>query len=169
MKFTTIDRYVGIFGFWFGRLLDTVIGLLIAGLLAVVFSQFIDRNFFPFWRDSPEEYVKIGLTWLCFIGVVRAFSANEHIRVTILQDSLPPWLVVWIDTFIDALLLVLLLILTVKCWQMVQAAQYQIVLGTDLSLAVPASGILVGIALMVPLTAWRIVRRIVLGSAEQEG
>lgn len=168
MSFTEIDRYVGVVGRLIGRLLDVIIGLLIASLLVIVFSQFIDRNFFPFWRDSPEEYVKIGLTWLCFIGIVRAFATDEHIRITLVQDTMPKSVSIAVDTALDLLLLVLLVILTGKCWQMVQAAQYQIVLGTDLSLAVPASGILAGIALMLPLTIWRMLRRLVLGSTHRE-
>lgn len=169
MTFRTIDRYAQIFGRWIGKGLDVLIGLLLGGLLVVVFSQFIDRNFVAFWRDSPEEYVKIGLTWLCFVGIVRAFSADEHIRITILQDTLPKWGANVVDTLIDLLLLVLLAILTMKCWEMVQSAQYQMVLGTSFSLAIPASGILLGIALMLPLTIWRMLRRIFLGSAIQEG
>lgn len=165
MTLRTIDDCVQIFGRWIARGLDTLIGLLLAGLLLVVFSQFIDRNFYPFWRDSPEEYVKIGLTWLCFVGIVRAFAADEHIRITILQDTLPKWAANVVDTLIDVLLLVLLVLLTLKSYEMVQSAQYQIILGTSFSLAIPASGILLGISLMLPLTIWRILRRIFLGSA----
>lgn len=168
MTFTAIDHAIGRFGHWVGRAMDLAIGLLLAFLLIVVFSQFIDRNFYPFWRDSPEEYVKIGLTWLCFLGIARAFSTDETIRISFMQEILPPWAARLLDTLIDLLLLVLLAILAAKCWQMVQTAQYQMVLGTDLSLAVPASGILIGISLMLPLTLWRIVRRIAFGSPQRE-
>ena len=167
MTFSTLDYLAGIVGQWVGRLLDIMIGALVTGLLIIVFSQFIDRNFVTFWRDSPEEYVKIGLIWLCFMGIVRAFATGDYIRVSLVQDSLPRKIVLVIETLLDILLLALLAMLAPKCWLMLQTARYQIILGTDFSLAVPASGVLVGVVLLIPLIAWRSVRRLVTGHAER--
>ena len=47
---------------------------------------------------------------------------------------------------------------------MIQVAQYQMILGTNLTLAVPAWGVLAGVLLLIPLIAWRMVRRVVLGA-----
>jgi TRAP-type C4-dicarboxylate transport system permease small subunit len=162
MTFQTIDRRVAVFGRAVGILLDLFIGLLVAALLALVFSQFLDRNFFNLWRQSPEEYVKIGLTWLCFVGLARAFATDEIIRITFLHEILPAPLVTAMDTLVDLLLLTVLGILAVKSVTMIQAAQYQMILGTNLTLAVPAYGVLCGILLLIPLVAWRVVRRFAL-------
>ncbi|MBH0238489.1 TRAP transporter small permease subunit [Methylobrevis albus] len=169
MTFETIDRAIAVLGRGVGLLLDTIIALLVAGLLVIVFSQFIDRNYVTFWRDSPEEYVKIGLTWLCYVGIARAFSTDETIRITFLHEVLPKPAILVIETLLDLLLLVLLAILTVKSIVMVQMAQYQIVLGTDFSLAVPATGVLVGVVLLIPLIAWRLVRRLAIQAGWLQG
>jgi TRAP-type C4-dicarboxylate transport system permease small subunit len=162
MTFQSIDRQVAVLGRIVGTVLDVFIGLLVAGLLALVFSQFIDRNFVMLWRQSPEEYVKIGLTWLCFVGLARAFATDEIIRITVLHEILPARALLVIDTLVDLLLLTVLGILAVKSVTMIQTAQYQMILGTNLTLAVPAYGVLAGILLLVPLVAWRVVRRLVL-------
>ncbi|WP_157505418.1 TRAP transporter small permease subunit [Geminicoccus roseus] len=166
MTFHSIDRRVAILGRIVGTVLDVFIGLLVAALLVLVFSQFIDRNFVTLWRQSPEEYVKIGLTWLCFVGLARAFATDEIIRITVLHEVLPARALLVIDTLVDLLLLAVLAILAVKSLTMIQSAQYQMILGTNLTLSVPAYGVLAGILLLIPLIAWRMVRRFVAG-AEQ--
>jgi len=164
MTFESIDRRVATLARIVGSVLDVFIGLLVAGLLLLVFSQFIDRNFIMLWRQSPEEYVKIGLAWLCFVGLARAFMTDEIIRIMILHEVLPPRILAILDTLVDLLMLTVLVILAVKSVTMIQVAQYQMILGTNLTLAVPAYGILAGVLLLIPLIAWRMVRRIVLGA-----
>ncbi len=169
MTLQAIDRAITRFGRIVGHLLDAFIGVLLAGLLAVVFSQFVDRNYVTFWTDSPEEYVKIGLTWLCFVGLARAFATGEAIHISFLHDIVPAWMSLAIDTLIDGLILVVLFILVAKSVVMVEMADYQIILGTDFSLAVPATGVLVGFVLLVPLIAWRLIRRLAVAAGRLEG
>jgi TRAP-type C4-dicarboxylate transport system permease small subunit len=149
MTFHSIDRRFMALGGIVGRVLE-------------VFSQFIDRNFATLWRQSPEEYVKIGLVWLCFVGLARAFATGEIIRITFLHEIVPARVAAVVDVLVELLLLTVLAILAVKSVTMIQAAQYQMILGTNLTLAVPAYGILAGVLLLVPLIAWRIVRRLAL-------
>jgi TRAP-type C4-dicarboxylate transport system permease small subunit len=163
MTFESIDRRVANLARIIGSVLDIFIGLLVAALLLLVFSQFIDRNFVMLWRQSPEEYVKIGLAWLCFVGLARAFMTDEIIRIMILHEVLPARMLTVLDTLVDLLMLTVLAILAVKSVTMIQAAQYQMILGTNLTLAVPAYGVLAGVLLLIPLVAWRMVRRLVLG------
>lgn len=140
------------------RLIDFAIMLLVAALLVLVTTQFIDRNYVTLWYDSPEEYVKIGLVWLCFLGFVRASATGETIRITFLHDLLPHSLQRVIDVVIDALLLVVVIFLAWKCWVMIQTAQMQIILGTSLTLDVPVYGMFAGFALLAPMIFWRLLR-----------
>ena len=167
MTFESIDRRVASLARIVGTVLDICIGLLVAALLLLVFSQFLDRNFVVLWRQSPEEYVKIGLAWLCFVGLARAFMTDEIIRIMIPHEILPARVLTVLDTFVDLLMLAVLGILAVKSVTMIQAAQYQMILGTDLTLAVPAYGVLAGVLLLIPLVAWRMVRRLVLGAGHR--
>jgi TRAP-type C4-dicarboxylate transport system permease small subunit len=57
------------------------IALLVGGLLLVVVSQVIDRHFIDLWRDSPEEYVKIGMVWITVIGFELDMLQGSEIRV----------------------------------------------------------------------------------------
>ncbi len=112
------------------RVVDIAIMLLVAALLVLVTSQFVDRNYVTLWHDPPEEYVKIGLVWLCFLGFVRASATGETIRITFLHDMMPSGLQRIVDVLLDVLLLVVVIFLAWKCWVMIQTAQMQIILGT---------------------------------------
>ncbi|MDF2621653.1 MAG: hypothetical protein K0S00_4312 [Xanthobacteraceae bacterium] len=139
------------------RVVDIAIMLLVAALLVLVTSQFVDRNYVTLWHDSPEEYVKIGLVWLCFLGFVRASATGETIRITFLHDMMPSGLQRIVDVLLDVLLLVVVIFLAWKCWVMIQTAQMQIILGTSLTLDVPVYGMFVGFVLLIPLISWRLL------------
>lgn len=160
MSFERIDRWAETLGRAVARLLDMAIALIVAALLVIVFSQFIDRNYVDLWRESPEEYVKIGLTWLCFLGIARAFASGEIIRITFLYDALPALLRRVLDILINLVMLALLVVLTWKSWVMVETARFQMILGTNFTLDVPAYALLISFALLVPLVLWRLIRRL---------
>jgi len=158
MSFNEIERFMLRLAGYVAWLVDLLIALLILALLVLVTSQFIDRNYITLWSDSPEEYVKICLVWLCFLGFVRAAACGETIRITFLHDLLPPLVQRLLDIALDGLLLVVVIFLASKSWIMIQTAKMQIILGTSLTLDVPVYGMLAGFLLLVPLIAWRLIR-----------
>ena len=145
------------------RLLNSVwggvIALVVFGLLFVVASQTADR-YVPLWSDSPEEYVKIGLCWLCFLGFALALKDGTEIRVDLADRILPEAVRRWIYGLFDAALLVLIGVVVVKSWTVFLVSGDQLITGTDLTAAWPAGAMLVAFALMFVVIAWRLVRRL---------
>src|SRR5512138_1453307 len=141
------------------KLIDTVwdwaIALIVGGLLLVVTSQIVDRHFLDLWSDSPEEYVKIGLVWLTFIGFALAMRHGTEIRVDLADHFLPLRVRHWIYGIFDVLLLAVIGVVAWKAWQSIGIGQMQVILGTDFSVAVPTWGMFAGIALMLVVVAGR--------------
>jgi TRAP-type C4-dicarboxylate transport system permease small subunit len=158
MSIEKIECAVLAFAGYVARAVDALIALLVAALLVLVTSQFIDRNYVTLWHDSPEEYVKIGLVWLCFLGFVRASATGETIRITFLHDLLPKGIQRLLDVVLDLLLLTVVCFLALKSWEMIQTAQMQLILGTPLTLDVPVYGMFIGFVLLVPMICWRLFR-----------
>lgn len=158
MSFDDVEHVVLRIAGVVARIVDAVIAFVVAALLVLVTTQFIDRNYVTLWHDSPEEYVKIGLVWLCFLGFVRASATGETIRITFIHDMLPAGLQRVLDIGLELLLLVVVVFLAWKSWVMIQTASMQIILGTDLTLDVPVFGMLAGFVLLLPLIAWRLAR-----------
>ncbi|WP_144185801.1 TRAP transporter small permease [Elioraea rosea] len=142
------------------RLVDIAIALTILGLFGIVASQVIDRNIAPFWRHSPEEYVKVGLVWLCFLGFARVYAAGEAIRITFVHDALPRRVQSVMDIAFDLLAITVLVVIVWKGLVFLQIAQMQMILGTDLTLAVPGAGLVFGCALMLATAVVRVAARL---------
>jgi TRAP-type C4-dicarboxylate transport system permease small subunit len=142
------------------RLLDGVIGILVTALLAIVVSEFIDRNFVDLGLFSPEEYVKVLLVWLCFIGVARAFAGGDAIRVTFVAELLPRGLRIVVSVLCNLLILSVLAVMIWKACRSLPQALQQMILGTDLTVAVPTVGMLIGLGLLVPVFLVALVRNL---------
>lgn len=144
------------------RLVDAVIALTVFGLFALVASQSFDRNVLPLWRHSPEEYVKVGLVWLCFLGFARVYAAGETIRIEFLHAAVSPRARRVLDTAFDLLAVAVLSVIVLKGMVFLRVASMQTILGTDMTLAVPGLGLVIGAVLMLAAAVVRIVRRLVL-------
>ena len=146
------------------KLVDTIwdwsIALIVAGLLVVVTSQILDRHFFDIWTDSPEEYVKIGLIWLTFLGFALAMRHGTEIRVDLADHFLPLAVRHWIYGTFDVLMLAVIGIVVWKSWESIKVGESQVILGTDYSVAVPTWGMFIGVTLMFIVVAVRLLRRI---------
>lgn len=137
----------------------SVVALVVLGLLLLVASQTLDR-YITVWHDSPEEYVKIGLTWLCFLGFALALRDGTEIRVDLADRFLPANARRWIYGVFDVALLVLIGVVIVKSWTVFLISGDQLITGTDLTAAWPASAMFVAFVLMFFVIAWRLVRRV---------
>ena len=84
---------------------EGVIAVVVFALLVLVASQTLDR-FVSLWTDSPEEYVKIGLCWLCFLGFALALKDGTEIRVDLADRILSVTARRWIYGLFDVALLV---------------------------------------------------------------
>jgi TRAP-type C4-dicarboxylate transport system permease small subunit len=142
------------------RLLDAVVGILVTALLAIVVSELVDRNFVDLGLFSPEEYVKVLLVWLCFIGVARAFAGGDAIRVTFVAELLPRPVRIAVSVLCNLLILGVLSVMIWKAYQSIPQALQQMILGTDLTVAVPTLGMLIGLALLVPVFLVALVRNL---------
>lgn len=137
----------------------SVVALTVLGLLLLVSSQTLDR-YVTVWHDSPEEYVKIGLTWLCFLGFALALKDGTEIRVDLADRFLPATARRWIYGVFDVALLALIGVVVVKSWTVFWISGDQLITGTDLTAAWPAGAMLIAFVLMFFVIAWRLVRRV---------
>lgn len=136
-----------------------VVALIVGGLLVVVASQVIDRHFLDLWSDSPEEYVKIGLIWLTFVGFALAMRFGTEIRVDLADHFLPRKVRAVLYGAFDAVLLALVGIVIWKSWMLLVISRDQVILGTDFSVAWPVAGMFAGLILMFVVVVIRLVRR----------
>lgn len=141
------------------RLLQVSVGLLIACLFLLVASQVVDRHLVRIWfADSPEEYVKVGIVWLTFIGLAAALADGETVRVEIVRNALKPALRRIVDILFDLMVLAVIGVTLWHGWRVFQVGHYQQILGTGFTLAVPVAGLMLGFAACALVLAHRVLR-----------
>jgi TRAP-type C4-dicarboxylate transport system permease small subunit len=144
-----------------GLLLKASVGLLILCLFVLVASQVIDRHLLRIWHaDSAEEYIKVGIVWLTFIGLAAALADGETVRVEMVRNALPQRGRRFLDIGFDLAVLAVLLVTLWHGWRVFEVGQYQTILGTDFTLAVPIAGLLLGFAACVVVVAHRVARTV---------
>ena len=71
------------------RIIGGIIGLLLAFMVVIVFSNVIARYFLNSSLAWSEEVSRFMFIWLAFLGAVLAYVKNEHLGLDILTMILP--------------------------------------------------------------------------------
>ncbi|HEY5929836.1 MAG TPA: TRAP transporter small permease subunit [Burkholderiales bacterium] len=141
------------------RALEWLIAALVAGLLLIVASTFIDRHFITLPMAAPDAYARVILVWLTFIGFALAVKGGLNIRVDLIDARLPAKVRHVLDYVFDLIMLGLTVILGVNGWRLVVIGQDQERLGTGMSEAWPSAALFVSCILLVLFLVLRIALR----------
>lgn len=144
---------------WLDRLLAWFVAGLVVFLVAIVASQLVDRHFIDIPIQAPDQYARIGLVWLTFLGFALAIRGNVAVRVDIIDHFLPPAVRRVVGIVSDAMLLVMLGVLAVKGWAVYEVGAGQLILGTPFTGGLPNAALVAGVALMIFYVALRLVAR----------
>ncbi len=142
------------------RLVEWVVILMMVGIVVVVSLQFVDRHFIDTGIAAPDQYARVGLIWLTFIGFAMALRSGMNIRVDLIDARLPPKVRFVLELLFDALLVVLLMVLLPGSWRLIEIGKDQDLLGTVFTSAVPAAGVFIACVLMLIYVGLRLVARL---------
>jgi TRAP-type C4-dicarboxylate transport system permease small subunit len=92
-------------------LIEWVVVALMVSLVVIVSLQFIDRHFIDTGIAAPDQYARVGLVWLTFIGFAIAVRAALNVRVDLIDAHLPAKIRHVLALIFDALMIVLLAVL----------------------------------------------------------
>jgi TRAP-type C4-dicarboxylate transport system permease small subunit len=141
-------------------LLGWAVGALVVVVLAIVALQLVDRHFFDVGMQAPDQLVRIGLVWLCFLGFAAAVQAGANVRIDFIDHWVGAGVRRALAVLFDATMLALCVLLAVKGWRVVEVGAGQQLLGTPFTAALPNAGYLVGIVLLALFLALRLVRTV---------
>src|SRR5690242_5648046 len=143
-----------------GLLLEWIVIALMVALVAIVALQFIDRHFIDTGIAAPDQYARVALVWLTFIGFAIAVRAMVNIRVDLIDARLPPKARNALEVVFDVLMIVLLIAMVPGCWRLIVIGKDQELLGTVFTAAIPAAGVLIAAVLMLIYVGVRLVARL---------
>src|SRR5690349_24657077 len=141
-------------------LLEWIVIALMVALVAIVALQFIDRHFIDTGIAAPDQYARVGLVWLTFIGFAIAVRAAINIRVDLIDARLPPKLRSILEIAFDALMVLLLAVMVPGCWRLIEIGKDHDLLGTVFTAAVPAAGAFIACILLLLYVGLRLLARL---------
>jgi len=141
------------------RSLEWLVAVLMAGLVLIVGSQFVDRHFITLPIAAPDAYARIMLVWLTFIGFALAVKSGLNIRVDLIDAHLPRKVQRALEYVFDVTMLFLTVIIGFHGWRLIEVGQGQERLGTVLSEAWPSAALVVSCILLTLFLVLRIVLR----------
>jgi len=147
------------------RLIALAVVLLVAALVALVTGQIVDRHLLPLPIEQPDQYVRVGIVWLTFLGFALAVSERSAIRVDLIDHWLSARARDRLGLACDGMMLAMALVVAVKGWRVVEVGASQLLLGTPYTAALPNSGLFVGTLLIVLFLGARLALRLAGGGA----
>lgn len=137
------------------RLLDGLIALLVVGLVLIVASQLVDRHVVTLPMAAPDQYARVMLVWLTFVGFTVAVKNGTNVRVDLIDARLPPAVRRALEILFDVAMLVLTVLIGWHGWPLLIVGLDQERLGTVLTEAWPTASLLLSCVL---LTAFLVLR-----------
>ncbi len=150
------------------RLFGLVLAALVVVLLLLVTGQLIDRHVVDVPIDAPDQYVRIAIIWLTFLGFALAIADRTAIRVDLIDHWITPRTQFWLGAACDLVMLAMAIVIVVKGWRVVEVGASQYLLGTPYTAALPNTGLFVGAVLMVLFLLARLVARFAPGDGQGE-
>lgn len=141
------------------RALEWLIAALVAALVVIVASTFIDRHFVTLPMAAPDAYARVILVWLTFIGFAIAVKGGLNIRVDLIEARLPEKARRALDYVFDVVMLGLTVMLGMNGWRVVVIGKDQERLGTMMSEAWPSAALFVSCIILVLFLVLRIALR----------
>jgi TRAP-type C4-dicarboxylate transport system permease small subunit len=95
---------------------DRLAGALLALMFLTTFYQVLARNVLLITAMWTEELAKFLFVYIVFLGSATLMESEEHIRIGILADRLPSFLVRWQRLFIQLVLVAFGVIFVWSAW-----------------------------------------------------
>jgi TRAP-type C4-dicarboxylate transport system permease small subunit len=139
---------------WPARLIAAVTWLIRAGVVISVVAvliltvlQVADRHFLRH-GFAFDQYSRVGLVWLAFLGIAMGFRERANIRIDLLDHFLPERFVGPQQFLLNLVILVVAAALIWFGWPLLEVGTFQALMDTPLSYDVMYGAALVGLALI---------------------
>lgn len=142
------------------RVLDGLIAALVTGLVVIVASSLVDRHLVTLPIPAPDQYARVLLVWLTFIGFALAVKNGANIRVDLIDSRLPRPVRTVLEVVFELTMMALAALIAWHGWRLVEIGRDQERLGTVISEAWPAIALFAACLLTIVFLALRLALRL---------
>lgn len=145
-------------------------GLMCAGVVASVVvvlvstvGQVLDRHVFKSGFGAFDQYGRLGLVWLTFLGIAIAVRERANIRIDLADHFLPPGIVRAKAVILDLALVGIAVTLVVVGWPLLEVGGFQVIMDTPFSYQDVYAALLIGMAVLALFVALRLLDQLASG------
>jgi TRAP-type C4-dicarboxylate transport system permease small subunit len=135
------------------RLLDWVVrvAVVIALGMVLVFTvgQVADRYILKSSFSGNDQFARIGLVWLTFLGIAVGIRDRTNIRIELLNHLAPRNVRRALSLVVDIVILVVSILLVIVGVRLLDIGSFHAIMGTDLNYDTMYAALLVGMGLLI--------------------
>ena len=134
------------------RLLDGVVKAVIVLALAMVLvftvGQVTDRYFIKSQFDAHDQFARIGMVWLTFIGIAVGIRNRTNVRIELLGHLASLATRRRVAVVLDLVMLVVSVFLVIVGARLMEIGAFQAIMGTPLNYDIMYAALLAGMSLL---------------------
>lgn len=131
------------------RVVQTAVVVAVIAILGFTVGQVPDRYIFKSSFGAYDQFARLGLVWLTFLGIAIGIRERANIRIELLEHFLPPRLTRALSVLLDFVVLLSAILVIVVGWRLLDVGSYQAIIGTPFTYEIVYGGMLLGMALLI--------------------
>jgi TRAP-type transport system small permease protein len=139
------------------RVVRMAVVIALVGVLVFTVCQVPDRYLFKSSFSAYDQFSRLALVWLTFLGIAIGIRERANIRIELLEHFLPPRLTRVLSLLLDMVVLLAAILVVVVGWRLLDVGSYQAIIGTPFTYEIVYGGLLVGMALLTVFLALRVL------------
>ncbi len=139
-------------------------GLMRAGVVAAMLlvlastvGQVADRHFIKSGFGAFDQYGRLGLVWLTFLGIAVAFRERANIRIDLADHFLAPRIARAKGVVLDIVVVGIAVTLVCVGWPLLDVGSFQVIMDTPFSYEEVYAALLAGMAVLAAFVALRLL------------
>lgn len=136
-----------------------VVAAMLVVLLATL-GQVLDRHVFKSGFGAFDQYGRLGLVWLTFLGIAIAVRERANIRIDLADHFLSPGAVRAKGVVLDVAMAGIAVTLVVVGWRLLEVGSFQVIMDTPFTYGDVYAALLAGMAILAAFVAMRLLDQV---------
>jgi TRAP-type C4-dicarboxylate transport system permease small subunit len=132
------------------------VGAMLLVLLSTV-GQVTDRHLVKSGFGAFDQYGRLGLVWLTFLGIAVAVRERANIRIDLLDHFLPAHIARGKGVVLDIAMAGLAVLLVVVGWPLLEVGSFQVIMDTPFDYGAVYGALLLGMAVLAFFVVLRLL------------
>ena len=133
------------------------IGAVLALLMVLAFTvgQVVDRYILKSSFGAYDQFARMGMVWLTFIGIAIGIRDRVNVRIELLNHLAPKRIRTAVALALDLVILCMAIVLVLVGVRLMDVGSFQTIMGTDLTYDAMYAALLVGMGLLILFLVFR--------------